>query len=122
MKKIAINIIGLILLLQSCATSMTPIQVNSTLPTLTESKFVSRSQLAGLIDANKCEYLAKGRSYVAPIGLTVKNDLKNGAQGIDEWVQLDGGNSYVLTNYEWIRVGDDGATELHLEFDTLLCR
>ena len=69
-----------------------------------------------------CKYLVKGRNYVAPIGLTVKNDLKNGAAGIDEWVQLDGGNAYVLKNYKWVRVDDSGATQLHIDFDTMLCK
>jgi hypothetical protein len=34
--------------------------------------------------------LVRGRNYTVPMGLTVKNDLKNGARGIDEWVKIDG--------------------------------
>jgi len=35
----------IVLLVSSCATSMTPIEVNNTLPTLTESKFISQAQV-----------------------------------------------------------------------------
>ncbi|MCX2681064.1 hypothetical protein OOZ15_14015 [Galbibacter sp. EGI 63066] len=114
-------IIGVFLFLTSCATSMSPVQVNNTLPTLTKSKFISQAQAEELVKTNKCKYLTKGRNYVAPIGFTVKDDLKNGAKGIDEWVELDGGNAYVLTSYKWITVNDDGATQLHIDFDTMLC-
>lgn len=111
---------SVVIVLSSCATSMTPIAVNNTLPTLTVSKFVSQIQAEEDFIANRCKYLVKGRKYKAPMGLTVKEDLKYGARGIDEWVKLDGGNAYVLTNYEWIAVGDSGATQLHIEFDTML--
>lgn len=111
----------LIFIFASCATSMTPFEVNSTLPTLTISKFISQSQAEESIKSNGCKYLVKGRKYAAPMGLTTKYDLKNGAKGIDEWVKLDGGNSYVLTNFNWISVGDEGSTQLQIEFDTMLC-
>lgn len=114
-------IIGIAFLFASCATSMTPSQINDTLPTLTKSKFLSQSQADEATKSNKCKFLVKGRSYVAPIGLSVKDDLKNGAKGIDEWVKLDGGNAYVLTNYKWVTVDDYGSTQLYIEFDTLLC-
>lgn len=122
MKKLTkLIIIGLTLFLSSCATSMSPIEVNNSLPTLTKSKFVSQSQVEQVFETNKCKYLVKNRSYVAPIGLTTKDDLKNGAIGIDEWVNIDGGNAYVLKNFKWITVDHNGSTQLHLEFDTLLC-
>lgn len=107
----------------SCATSMTPLEVNNTLPTLTKSRFVSQVQAEEDVKANKCKYLIKGRTYTAPIGFTVNDDLRYGAKGIDAWVALDRGNAYVLTNYKWVTVtrGKDGsATQLYLEFDTLL--
>ena len=55
------------------------------------------------------------------MGLTVNGDLKYGAKGIDEWVELDGGNAYVLVNYKWVTVDEHGSTQLHIEFDTMLC-
>jgi hypothetical protein len=63
----------------------------------------------------------ESRTYVAPMGLSAKNDLKHAARGIDEWVQLDGGNAYVLKNYQWVTVDFLGSTQLHVEFDTMLC-
>lgn len=83
--------------------------------------FISQAEAEQAIKTSKCKYLVKGRSYTAPIGLTTKNDLKNAAKGIDEWVNLDGGNSYVLRNYKWVTVDHNGSTQLHVEFDTMLC-
>jgi len=65
--------------------------------------------------------LVQGRNYVAPMGFTPKNDLKNAAKGIDEWVELDGGNAYVLINFKWVTVDGNGSTELHIDFDTMRC-
>ena len=108
-------------IVSSCATSMTPIEMNNTLPTLTYSKFITQAQANESTNTKKCKYLVKGRNYNAPIGMTTKDDLRNGAKGIDEWVKLDGGNAYVLTNYKWVRVDNGSATQLYIEFDTLLC-
>lgn len=105
----------------SCQSSYTPMKMNKELPKLTKSKFVLQSEIDSLISSNKCKYLTKGRSYAAPIGLFPKNDLKNAAKGIDEWVQLDKGNTYVLTNYKWITVDNSGSTQLYVDFDTLYC-
>jgi hypothetical protein len=108
-------------IITSCATSMTPMQVNNTLPTLTKSKFISLVQAEEAVKSNGCKYLVKGRNYSAPIGLTIKDDLRNGAKGIDEWVKLDGGNAYVPNIYKWVTVDHYGSTQLHIEFDTMLC-
>ena len=116
-----VMIIGALLILNSCATSLSPITVNRMLPDLTQSKFISQAEAEEAIKMNGCRYLVKGRQYTAPMGLTKKSDLKNGATGIDEWVELDGGNSYVLKNYKWVTVDDNGRTQLHVEFDTILC-
>ncbi|RKS96509.1 hypothetical protein BCF58_2934 [Chryseobacterium defluvii] len=105
----------------SCQSSYTPMKMNKVFPTLTKSKFVLQSEIDSLISVDKCKYLVKGRSYAAPIGLFAKNDLKNAAKGIDEWVQLDKGNTYVLTNYKWMTVGNSGSTQLYVDFDTLYC-
>ncbi|MFS0490923.1 hypothetical protein [Leadbetterella byssophila] len=121
-KFLKLNVVIMTLaLLTSCATSMTPMQVNNTLPTLTKSKFISQAQAEEAVKSNGCKYLVKGRNYTAPIGLTTKDDLRNGAKGIDEWVKLDGGNAYVLNNYKWVTVDRNGSTQLHIEFDTMLC-
>ena len=98
---------------------MTPSQVNEALPTMTTSKFITQEQAEEAVRENRGRYLIKGRSYTAPIGLTVRNDLQNGANGIDEWVKIDGGNAYILVNFRWITVSvDPQTTQLHIEFDT----
>jgi hypothetical protein len=114
---ILITIIGL----SSCATSMTPSQINNLLPALTETKFLAKDQAEKAIESGTCAYLEKGRKYAAPQGTTVKVDLKYAARGIDEWVKLDGGNAYVLTGYNWASVGDLGGTQLFVEFNTMNC-
>lgn len=113
--------LGIILVISSCATSMSPAKVNETLPTLTKSKFISQAKADEAIKSNSCKLLVEGRKYTAPIALSVKGDLRNGAKGIDEWVESDGGNSYSLVNYEWITVDQMGSTQLQVEFDTMLC-
>ena len=121
-KSLKLNLfIVVVVLFASCATSMTPFQVNNTLPTLTKSRYISQAQAEEAIKTNSCKYLVKGRIYTAPMGLTVKDDLKNGEKGIDEWVRLDGGNAYVLISYRWETVDHNGSTQLHIEFDTMLC-
>ena len=92
------------------------------LPKLTQSKLVPQSEIDSLISTDKCKYLTRGRSYAAPAGLFAKNDLKNAAKGIDEWVQLDKGNAYILTNYKWISMNHSGSTQLNVDFDTLFCK
>jgi len=122
LKNIFFSTTILILFLWSCATSMTPTEVSNTLPTLTKSVFYNQTQATEAIKNNKCKLLVKGRNYVAPMGFTVKEDLKNGAKGIDEWVKMDDGNAYILINYKWVTIGDDGATQLHIDFDTMNCQ
>lgn len=121
-KLLKINLYALFLLIfSSCATSMTPMQVNSTLPTLTKSKYLSETQAEENVKNGTCKYLVKNRTYVAPMGLSTKGDLKYGAKGIDEWVKLDGGNAYVLKNYKWVTVDHNGSTQLTIDFDTMIC-
>ncbi len=116
-----LTLTGVILFFTSCVTSMSPLEVNNTLPTLTKSKFVSQVQAEEFTKTNKCKYLVRNRTYVPPIGVSANDDLKHAAKGIDEWVKLDGGNAYVLKNYKWTTVDHNGSTQLHVEFDTMLC-
>ena len=104
-----------------CATSMPPSQFLQEFPITTNTKFYDRQNADDAIDGGKCKLLIDGRKYVAPIGSTVHGDMKNGAIGVDEWVQADGGNAYALNNFEWISVGDLGTTQLVIYFDTMLC-
>lgn len=114
--------IAIVALLTSCATAMTPKMVNETLPSLTKSQYITSLQANQAVKSKRCKYITKGRSYRAPRGITNKHDLMNGAKGIDEWVEIDGGNAYVLKSFKWIRVDESGATQLDLEFDTMICK
>ena len=116
-----IIIFAVVSTLSGYATSMTPSQVMERLPTATKSEFYEYADAQQAISNGTCELLVPNRSYVAPMGLTVVDDLKNGAIGIDEWVQVDHGNAFRLDNFEWVAVGDSGATQLTFNFDTMLC-
>jgi hypothetical protein len=124
--KIVSKTIYAVLLFTSCSvfkTSMTPTELYSKLPTMTKSKFLNEIEIKTL----DCTCLTKNRNYTAPMGLTVKDDLRNGAKGVDEWVTLDKGNAYLLKTYKWMTVGYDAssggtATQLYIEFDTYSCK
>ena len=121
MVKLNYTLLMIFILVGSSCASLTPIEVNNTLPTYTKSMFFTPKQAIEKQNNNKCKLLVKGRSYAAPMGVTPKHDLKNAAKGIDEWVEMDGGNAYVLINYKWVTVGDDGSTQLYIDFDTMQC-
>ncbi len=111
----------MVLSITSCAifrTSMTPGEVTTALPAMTNARYMTIEQADNAVQARRARVLAR-RQYAVPLGLTVQNELKRGAKGIDEWVAADGGNAYILLNYKWVNIGDDGSTQLHLEFDTL---
>ena len=117
----SLTVIAIVLLITSCATSMTPSKLSSLLPGLTKAKFYSSVQASEAIKASKCKVLVEDRKYLAPIGLSTNGDLRNGARGIDEWVTIDGGNAYFLKNYQWLTVDDKGSTQLQIEFTTMDC-
>ncbi len=98
-----------------------PLKMFNTLAELTQAKLLPQREVNDLVSIGKCKYLTEGRSYAAPIGLLARSDVKNGAKGIDEWVVMDKGNAYVLTNYKWIPADMNGSTQLILDFDTLHC-
>ena len=115
-------IITPILLFQGCATSMSPNQFIDSFPSSTTSHYMKIAVSKNRVAEGECSVLVENRKYVAPIGLTVEGDVDNGAQGVDEWVSADGGNSYTLNNFEWVSVGDQGTTQLIVYFDTMLCK
>ena len=77
-------------LISSCATSMTPSKVSSILPQMTKAKFYSQVEAQEAIRTNGCKILVKDRKYLAPMGTSLTADLRNGAVGIDDWVNIDG--------------------------------
>lgn len=120
MKYLALVITSLIL--ASCVMSMTPIQFMEKLPSSTQSDFYDRAIANQALSDKTCKLLVARRSYAAPQGFNVDEDLRNGANGVDEWVQLDGGNAFVLNNFQWITTDEWGSTQLIIYFDTILCK
>jgi len=111
-----------VIVLVSCATTMSPTEINNTLPSLTSSTYYSQPEAEEALNNERCKYIDRGKTYKAPVGFTVKGDLKNAAEGIDEWVDVDGGNAYVLRSYNWEIIDEYGSTQLNVEFDTMLCQ
>ena len=108
-------------ILSACATSMTPSQFTERFPVETKSEYYDRAEANEALADSYCKLLVANRSYSAPIGFTVVDDVRNGARGVDEWVQLDGGNAYILNNFKWMTVDNYGSTQLIISFDTMLC-
>lgn len=106
----------------SCATSMTPRQFLESFPKSTNSEYYDRTSADKAVYNGKCKLLVAERKYTSPIGFTVGGDVKYAAEGVDEWIKSDSGNAYALNNFEWISVGDQGATQLLVYFDTMLCK
>ena len=42
-----------------------------------------------LIKNGKCKIIVSDRNYTAPMGLSVKGDMKYAAKGVDDWVKID---------------------------------
>jgi hypothetical protein len=115
----SITLTIIVALLSSCAMSMTPSEFMSKFPGSTESRFYNLTDADDALSSSGCRLLVTGRNYSAPLGLTVDDDLSNAAKGVDEWVQIDGGNAYRLVNFRWIDVLD--GTQLIVYFDTMIC-
>jgi chaperone required for assembly of F1-ATPase len=63
---------------------MTPSQFLEDFHRTTNSKFYDRRSADEAIANGKCKLLVDGRKYTSPIGLTVDDDMQNGAAGVDE--------------------------------------
>ena len=118
---VTVPLLGVLLFVAGCATSLTPSQFNEQLPKATGSRYFDRLAATKAIATGQCSVLVGGRKYAAPQASTLSGDLEGAALGIDEWVGTDGGNAYALSSFEWAAVGDHGGTQLVVYFDTLRC-
>ena len=100
---------------------MSPTTFINEFPKATHNKYIAKSESKIVIANGSCKTLVENRKYVAPIGLTVHGDVSNAANGVDEWVTADKGNAYIVNNFEWISVGNEGNTQLIIYFNTLYC-
>ena len=112
-------LIASLVFVTGCAMSMTPKEFMEKFPQVTKAKFYSLTDARDAEMQGTCRILVKDRSYTAPLGLTVNGDLENGARGVDEWIYLDGGNAFILKDFEWIHVPE--GTQLIVYFDTMIC-
>ena len=118
MTRIALNIAAIVLV--GCTTSMTPSNFMEKFPHATKSVFYDQASANKALDNKTCKILVGKRSYSAPVGITANDDIRHAAKGVDDWVRLDGGNAYILNNFEWIPIGTE-AYQLIVYFDTMLC-
>lgn len=107
--------------LSGCATSMAPTEFIDSLRKTTTSKYFDHPSAKNELASGRCKLIAGGRRYTAPIGFTVSGDVENAAEGIDQWVEADNGNSYIINSFDWISVNDQGVTQLIVNFDTMNC-
>ncbi len=117
------NLIALIsfcIMLISCAVSMPPKEFMSKFPIATNTNLYTKLGSNTAVENGTCKKLVLNRSYSADIGYTVDEDLDSAAQGVDQWVTLDGGNAYSLNNFEWVDLID--RTQLVVYFDTMSCK
>ena len=100
--------------------SMSAGQFYAEFPAATQSHYLTGADADAASIGGVCIRL-DGRTYAAPMGATVDEDLRNGAEGVDAIVANDGGNAYRISSYEWRPdIWSDG-TQLHIYFYTLLC-
>lgn len=91
-------------------TALTPSEFLARFPQKTEAAYYNRLEGEEAVKSGACEVLVEDRTYNAPIRASLNKEMTKGAQGIDEWVYADGGNAYILNNYEWKAVGNEGGT------------
>lgn len=87
---------------------------------MTKSKLIMPQELNALVDNKKCA-LISSKSYAGPVALSIKGDMKKAAKGVDEYVELEGGNAYHIKNYKWENFGHLGSTQLNIDFDIYKC-
>jgi len=89
-------------------------------PAATQSLYLTGADARVAIMDGSCIELDE-HGYTVPIGLTVYDELRSGAKGVDTIVANDGGNAYRISSYAWVPAGE-GATQLQVDFDTLLSK
>ena len=107
--------------LTGCSMSMDATRFYAEFPMATGTSYYSGAEAIVAVSNGDCLVLSTGRFYAAPIGMTLTEDLRNGADGVDLIVANDGGNAYRIDSYVWAPF-PDGSTQLQLTFDTMLCK
>ncbi len=105
--------------LSGCAMSMPAEQFYAEFPAATQSRYLTGADATFAILEGACIELDEHR-YLVPVGYTVGEELRNGAEGVDVIIANDGGNAYKISNYAWVHLAS-GATQLQIDFHTLHC-
>ena len=102
--------------------SMPAGQFYAEFPAATQSLYLTGADARVAIMDGSCIELDEHR-YTVPIGLTVYDEVRSGAKGVDTIVANDGGNAYRISSYAWVPSPVAvGAAQLQLDFHTLLCK
>ena len=115
-----LSLVLIAVVLPACVMSMPADQFYSKFPKATDTDYLTGTEVVESVLAGSCIIL-DSHTYDAPIGVSVDQDLKYGALGVDAIVSNDGGNAYRISNFNWVYL-PTGATQLQIDFDTLLCR
>jgi len=102
----------------SPATSMSAGLFYAEFPVATQSRYLTGAEASAAVADGLCIGLDI-RSFDAPVGTTVYEDLRYGAEGVDAIVANDGGNAYRINGFEWRHIAY--GTQLHINFHTFLC-
>ena len=100
--------------------SMPAGQFYAEFPAATQSLYMTGADARIALMNGSCIELDEHR-YTVPIGLTVNDEVRSGAKGVDAIIANDGGNAYRISAYAWIPAGG-GATQLQVDFDVLVCK
>jgi hypothetical protein len=98
--------------------SLTASEFYAEFPRLTSTRYLDGAVATVATENGECIVLQIHRVRAA-IGATVYIDMQNGAQDVDGIVINEGGNSYRMTNFQWVDV--NSSTQLVLEFTSMLC-
>lgn len=118
--KFKLFLLVLIVALGSCASLHTPSKFLEYLSKNTKNIMISERIMNRYVSEQQCQLIKASRYYIVPMKFSEKNDIKSAAIGIDDWLKIDGGNAFVLKNYNWRNV-DIGAKQLEVIFDTYQC-
>ena len=99
--------------------SMPASQFYTEFPAATQSLYMTGADARLAITEGSCIELDEHR-YTVPIGLAVYVEVQDGGKGVDTIIANDGGNAYRISSYAWVPARE-GATQLQVDFDTLLC-
>lgn len=115
-----VAVAGLVMM-AGCVTAMSAQQFYTEFPKATSVRYLTGAEAIEAKQDGSCRSI-DDHAYNAPIGLTVQGDVRAGAEGVDGIVTNHGGNAYRIRSFGWLQVGDgSGATQLGVEFESLLC-